>query len=64
MAKNNATPIIDPRVQFRGTTVLRTLNVAELNALDGPIVLQDGGGNRLAVLVPYEQYLTLQDKAR
>lgn len=61
---NTKPPIIDERLEFRGTSFLRTMTSEALRDLDKVVVLQDGTGEeRLAVLIPYAQYLTLQKKA-
>lgn len=53
-------PFVDERIEFRGTTYLRSLNVEALKDLDKVIVLQTESGERLAVLIGYERYLVLQ----
>lgn len=55
-------PIIDDRVEYRGVSILRTLTSKALKDLDKIIVLQsEGGDDRLAVLIPYEVYLKIQN---
>lgn len=54
-------PIIDERIEYRGTSFLRTLTAEALAELKQVIVLQDGSAeNRLAVLIPYDIYMKLQ----
>lgn len=56
-------PVIDDRVEFRGVSYLRDLNATSLGDLEKIIVLQDSNARRLAVLIPYDQYLVLQKVA-
>lgn len=58
-------PVIDERVEYRGTSYLRQLTSEALRDLDIVVVVQDGAGaERLAVLVPYDQFIALQRAAR
>jgi hypothetical protein len=56
-------PILDERIEFRGTSYLRGMTAEALRELDSVIVLQSEGGDRLAVLIGYEEYLVLQKMA-
>lgn len=56
-------PVIDERVVFHGTSFLRTLNTEQLRDLDGLIVLRAENGDRLAVIINYQEYLLLQSIA-
>lgn len=58
------TPVIDERLDFRGPSFLRQMNSQALRDLERVIVIQDGPeADRLAVLIPYRQYLKLQKEA-
>jgi hypothetical protein len=59
-SKESELPIIDERIEFRGTTFLRSMTVEALRSLDKIIVLQAENDDRLAVLIRYEEYLQLQ----
>lgn len=64
MAKEKETPpVIDERLEFRGVSYLRELNAFTLGKLEKVIVFQESDARRLAVLIPYEQYLVLQAAA-
>jgi len=66
MAKTKPTPPIkiDERLAFRGTSYLRQLSSDALRELKGVVVIQDGAdAERLAVILPYSQYLELQEAA-
>ena len=63
MSKDRAVPLIDERVRFQGVSTLRLLNEIKLRKLLGPIVIQTSNGHRIAVVIPYEQYLELQNQA-
>jgi len=57
-------PVIDERIEFRGTSFLRGMTSESLRELRKVIVLQDGTGDeRLAVLIPYGHYMLLQKAA-
>ena len=56
-------PIIDPRVKYVGASYLRKFNSTQLRQLDGVIVVRDNS-EPLAVIVPYETYLVLQQTVR
>jgi len=58
-------PIVDERIIFRGTTYLRQLTATALRDLDKIVVFQEGSeAERLAVLMPYDQFIILQERAR
>lgn len=66
MAKTNQTnrasiPYLDPNVQHVGISKLRTLNVAQLRALDKTLVIQDND-EPLAILLKYDQFLAMQER--
>ncbi len=66
MAKKstNEPPLIDERIQFKGASYLRQMTTEALGDLMTVIVIQDGGQTkRLAVLMPYDQYIALQKAA-
>lgn len=66
MAKKhtNEPPLIDERIQFKGTSHLRQMTADALRELTAVVVIQDGvGSERLAVLLPYSQYIALQKAA-
>lgn len=64
MSKATRPPLIDERIEFRGTSFLRSLNTDNLEKLQKTIVFQDGPSvKRLAVLIPYDQYVVLQQQA-
>lgn len=56
---------IDERVKYVGMTKFRNLTSKKLRDLpdDELWVVQDSGGTPLVVVVPYNFYLTLQEKA-
>lgn len=54
-------PTIDPRVKYVGASHLRKLNSSQLRQLDGVIVVRDNS-EPLAVIVPYQTYLKLQQE--
>jgi hypothetical protein len=57
-------PLIDERIEFRGTSHLRNMTADVLRELTTIVVIQDGiGSERLAVLLPYSQYIALQKAA-
>jgi len=61
MPEKNDIPIIDPRIEYVGATKLRSLNTTNLSKLKKTLVIQDND-TPLAVLLNYEQYLTIQRK--
>jgi translation initiation factor IF-3 len=64
MAKSQVSiPYLDPNVQHVGISRLRALNVAQLRELDKTLVIQDND-KPLAVLLKYEQFVTMQDMIR
>lgn len=55
---------IDPNVKYRTVAALKRLLLPDLEAaLGSPIVIQDAQGEALAVLVPMEDFLAMQDAA-
>lgn len=57
-------PTINPTVKYRTVAALKRLLLPDLEAaLGSPIVIQDAQGEALAVLVPMEDFLALQDAA-
>jgi hypothetical protein len=57
-------PAIDNRIKFIGTSSLRLHTVESLRDLgDLILVIQDGSGNRLAVLTGYDTFMALQARA-
>ena len=58
--------LIDDRIAYHGVSVLRQMNSHRLKSLEAGrmIVLQDGGGNKLAVLVSYKDFMTMQRAVR
>lgn len=55
---------IDPTVKYRTVAALKRLLLPDLEAaLASPIVIQDGDGGALAVLVPFDDFCALQDAA-
>jgi translation initiation factor IF-3 len=65
MAKTNqvSIPYLDPTVQHVGISRLRALNVAQLDALDKTLVVQDND-KPLAVLLKYEHFLAMQERIK
>jgi translation initiation factor IF-3 len=64
MAKSQVSiPYLDPNVQHVGISRLRALNVAQLRELDKTLVIQDND-KPLAVLLKYEQFVTMQEMIR
>jgi len=59
LATRYSGPYIDERVEHVGATKLRSLNAKNLRDLDKTWVIQDND-KALAVLVPYDQFLTMQ----
>jgi hypothetical protein len=62
MAKTNpvSIPYLDPSVQHVGISRLRALNVAQLDALDKTLVVQDND-RPLAVLIRYRNFMAMQE---
>lgn len=61
----NQIPTINPAVKYRTVSALRKLLLPDLeSALTSPIVIQDGEGEPLAVLIPWQQFCELQDAAQ
>ena len=62
MAKANHVeiPYLDPSVQHVGISRLRALNVAQLDALDKTLVVQDND-RPLAVLIRYRNFMAMQE---
>jgi hypothetical protein len=62
MAKTNqvSIPYLDPTVQHVGISRLRALNVAQLDALDKTLVVQDND-RPLAVLIRYRNFMAMQE---
>ena len=56
-------PYIDPRVEHVGVSKLRLMNATTLKTVRNTIVIQEND-RPLAVLVNYEQYLSMQSKLR
>ena len=57
-------PYINPDVRYVGVTRLRRMTRTILEELEFPVVVKASGGKELAVIVPWEMYLALQDYAR
>lgn len=56
-------PYIDPNVEHVGVSKLRSLNSSELRNLTKTLVFQENDKS-LAVLLGYEQFLTMQNKLK
>lgn len=56
-------PHVDERVKHVGLTYIRRLNATALNELDSLLVVQNFD-RPLAVIVPYEWFLRLQEQAK
>lgn len=56
-------PYINPAVRYLGTAKLRMMNSRVLKALSAPIVFKEPDGTELAVLIPWRQFLELQQAA-
>lgn len=56
-------PRVDPQVKYVGTTYLRSLNSDKLRELSGAVVVQAENSDPLAVILPYETYLKMQQVA-
>lgn len=54
-------PRIDPKVSHVGSSKLRDFNNATLGSLDKIYVIQDNADKPLAVLLPYDWFLELQN---
>lgn len=67
MAKLSAylPPVLDPRILYRRITWMRKLNTNQVAALDNIVIIQDGGidPQSIAVLMPYNEYIQLQQFA-
>lgn len=61
-AKKPPPPFIDDRVDFRGISFLRTLNLETARELSKVTVIQDDG-ERILVVIPYEDYMRIQEEA-
>ena len=61
MYKIDGVPHIDTSVEYVGTTRLRKLNAAILKAVSKTLVVQEND-TPLAVLLKYDQFLTMQHK--
>lgn len=57
-------PKIDPDVKYIGSSKLRDLTATELRALTGAIVVTGAQNTPLAVILPYETYMALQNTVR
>ena len=58
-------PVFDERVEFQGTTYLRELTSDALRTLgrSGKVVILRDGTERLSALIPYDQYVKLNEMA-
>lgn len=54
-------PKIDPDVKYIGSSRLRGLTSRLLRELTGAIVVQSASAEPLAVILPYETYLKMQE---
>lgn len=54
-------PKIDPDVKYIGSSKLRELTAIELRALTGAIVVTGAQNTPLAVILPYQTYLRMQN---
>jgi PHD/YefM family antitoxin component YafN of YafNO toxin-antitoxin module len=54
-------PLIDPRIEYCGTSKLRSFNTHNLGKLRKTLVIQDND-TPLAVLVDYDRYMTIQKR--
>lgn len=61
MTDEYAFPYIDPNVQHRGVSWLRKINLEFLRRMDHAAVLQAESGAPLAVVLPYEIYMRMQN---
>ncbi len=61
MAWSSGIPFLDPMVEHVGISKLRTLNSHNLSKINKMMVIQDNDAP-LAVLLGYQQYLTIQNK--
>lgn len=55
-------PFIDDRVKHVGSTYLRQLNSTQLKAFEGLLVVHAGDGEPLVVVIPYAQFLVMQER--
>jgi len=57
-------PTINPTIKYRSIAALKKLILPDLrNQLESPTVVQDGDGEPVAVLLPWEQFCALQNAA-
>ena len=56
-------PYINPNVRYLGVSCLRTMDQKFLEEMNYPIVLKKSDGTELAVVVPWQTFLTMQDAA-
>lgn len=57
-------PMINPSVKYRTVSALKKLLLPDLTAtLASPVVITDGEGEPVAILVPFESYIELQTTA-
>jgi PHD/YefM family antitoxin component YafN of YafNO toxin-antitoxin module len=61
MAWSSGIPFVDPAIEHVGVSKLRTLNATNLGRVKKLMVIQDNDAP-LAVLLSYQQYLTIQNK--
>jgi hypothetical protein len=61
MAWSSGIPFVDPTIEYVGVSKLRTLNATNLGRIKKLMVIQDNDAP-LAVLLSYQQYLTIQNK--
>jgi len=54
-------PTISPGVTYMGTSNLRTLNRSSLMSMKGPKIVLDPSNQPMAVIVPYDQYMRMQE---
>jgi hypothetical protein len=52
-------PLVDDRVEFHGSSYLRSMNIDNLRKLTKIVVIQDTK-KRLVVVVPYQMYCEIQ----
>lgn len=57
-------PPTNPTVKYRTVAALKKLLLPDLEAILGsPIVITDGEGEPVAVLVPFDQFIEIQQAA-
>ena len=57
-------PTINPTVKYRTVATLKKLILPELRAhLEFPVVIQETDGQPVAVLVPWAEFIALQEAA-